>query len=165
MIGKIEKNPQLEMFKVPLKHFIKENHELVLLSKKINWEQLESELSIYYCDDNGRPCIPIRTIAGIVLLKRIFDESDESVLDRWTENPYWQYFCGEVYFQHELPFDRTELIKFRKRIGEEGSEQLLKMSVQLFPKKEFQEDEVFMILHLIRKSRLNNIKMPIFICI
>jgi len=142
MIGKIEKNPQLEMFKVPLKHFIKENHELVLLSKKINWEQLESELSIYYCDDNGRPCIPIRTIAGIVLLKRIFDESDESVLDRWTENPYWQYFCGEVYFQHELPFDRTELIKFRKRIGEEGSEQLLKMSVQLFPKKEFQEDEV-----------------------
>jgi|GEM_PF-3351661 len=58
MIGKIEKNPQLEMFKVPLKHFIKENHELVLLSKKINWEQLESVLGIYYCEDNGRPCIP-----------------------------------------------------------------------------------------------------------
>jgi len=38
MIGKIEKNPQLEMFKIPLKHFIKENHELVLLAKKINWK-------------------------------------------------------------------------------------------------------------------------------
>lgn len=144
MIGKIEKNPQLEMFKVPLKHFIKENHELVLLSKKINWEQLESGLGIYYCEDNGRPCIPIRTIAGIVLLRRIFDESDESILDRWVENPYWQYFCGEVYFQHELPFDRTELIKFRKRIGEKGSEQLLKISVQLFPRKEVQEDEVLL---------------------
>jgi transposase, IS5 family len=142
MIGKIEKNPQLEIFKVPLKHFIKENHELVLLSQKIDWEHLHSELSIYYCEDNGRPGIPIRTIAGIVLLKRIFDESDESVLDRWVENPYWQYFCGEVYFQHELPFDRTELIKFRKRIGEVGSEKLLRMSVQLFPRKEFQEDEV-----------------------
>jgi IS5 family transposase len=142
MIGKIEKNPQLEIFNVPLKHFIKENHELVLLAHKIDWEQLQSELSVYYCEDNGRPCIPIRTIAGIVLLKRIFDESDESVLDRWAENPYWQYFCGEVYFQHEPPFDRTELIKFRKRIGEEGSEQLLKMSVQLFPQKEVQEDEV-----------------------
>jgi len=58
MIGKIEKNPQLEMFKVPLKHYIKENHEFVLLSKKINWEQLESDLEIYYCEDNGRPCIP-----------------------------------------------------------------------------------------------------------
>lgn len=142
MIGKIEKNPQLEMFKVPLKHFINENHELVLMTRKINWEQLESGLSVYYCEDNGRPSIPIRTIAGIVLLKRIYDQSDESVLDRWVENPYWQYFCGEVYFCHQLPFDRTELIKFRKRIGEEGSEQLLKMSVQLFPKKEVREDEV-----------------------
>ena len=142
MIGKIDKNPQLEIFKVPLKHFINEGHELVLLSRKINWEQLESELSVYYCEDNGRPSIPIRTIAGIVLLKRIYDQSDESILDRWVENPYWQYFCGEVYFCHQLPFDRTELIKFRKRIGEEGSEQLLKMSVQLFPQKEVQDDEV-----------------------
>jgi IS5 family transposase len=142
MIGKIEKAPQLEMFKVPLKHFINENHELVLMSRKINWEQVESGLGVYYCEDNGRPSVPIRTIAGIVLLKRIFDESDESVLDRWVENPYWQYLCGEVYFCHQLPFDRTELIKFRKRIGEEGSEQLLKMSGQLFPKKEVQEDEV-----------------------
>jgi len=142
MIGKIEMNPQLEMFKVPLKHFINEKHELVSLSRKINWEQLESELSIFYCEDNGRPGIPIRTIAGIVLLKRIFDESDESVLDRWVENPYWQYFCGEVYFNHQLPFDRTELIKFRNRIGEQGAEKLLKMSVQLFGKKEIQEDEV-----------------------
>ncbi len=142
MIGKKENDPQLEMFKVPLKHFIKENHELVLLSGKIKWEELERELSIYYCQDNGRPCVPIRTIAGIVLLKRMFNESDESVLDRWVENPYWQYFCGEFYFQHELPFDRTELIKFRKRIGEKGSELLLRMSVQLFPRKEIQEDEV-----------------------
>jgi hypothetical protein len=44
MIGKIEKNPQLEMFKVRLKHFIKENYEFVLLSGKIDWEQVESEL-------------------------------------------------------------------------------------------------------------------------
>ena len=102
---------------------------------------MESDLGIYYCEDNGRPCIPIRTIAGIVLLRRIFDES---ILDRWVENPYWQYFLGEVYFQHEPPFDRTELIKFRKRIGGKGSEQLLKISVQLFSRKEVQEDEVLL---------------------
>lgn len=142
MISKIDKTPQLEMFKVPLKQFIKEDHELVLLSKKIDWGQLESSLGSYYCSDNGRPGIPIRTIVGIILLRRIFDESDESVLDRWVENPYWQYFCGALYFQHEPPFDRTELIKFRKRIGEEGSEQILKMSIHLFSKKEIQEKEV-----------------------
>ena len=144
MIGKIDKNPQLEMFKVPLKQFIKEEHELVLLSKKIDWDKLESELSIYYCTDNGRPGIPIRIVAGILILKRMFNESDESILDRWVENPYWQYFCGEVYFQYELPFDRTELIKFRNRIGDKGAEEILKMSIQMFPKKEIQEKEVLL---------------------
>lgn len=142
MIGKIDKTPQLDMFKTPLKHFIKDSHELILLSKNINWESLEESLSIYYTKDNGRPGVPIRTIAGILMLKRIYNESDESVLNRWTENPYWQYFTGETYFNHELPFDRTELIKFRKRIGEAGSEQILKMSILLFPKKEVQEKEV-----------------------
>jgi len=144
MIGKIDKTPQLEMFKVPIKQFIKEKHELVLLCKKIDWDQLESSLGIYYSKDNGRPGIPIRTIVGIILLRRMFDESDESVLERWVENPYWQYFCGEVNFQHEAPFDRTELIKFRKRIGDEGSEQILKMTIHLFPKKEIQEKEVLL---------------------
>ena len=142
MVGKIDKTPQLNMFQTPLKQFIKDKHELVLLSQKIDWDKLEQELSVYYCTDNGRPSVPIRTIAGIVILKRVYDQSDESILDRWVENPYWQFFCGEVCFQHKLPFDRTELIKFRKRIGDAGSEKILRMSVQLFSKKEYQEKNV-----------------------
>ena len=100
MVGKIDKTPQLNMFQTPLKQFIKDKHELVLLSQKIDWDKLEQELSVYYCTDNGRPSVPIRTIAGIVILKRVYDQSDESILDRWVENPYWQFFCGEVCFQH-----------------------------------------------------------------
>lgn len=142
MVQKIDKSPQLEMFKIPLKHFIQEGHKLVLLAKKIEWDRLETQLGKFYCADNGRPGVPIRTITGMILLKRMFNESDESVIERWIENPYWQYFCGEVYFRHDPPFDRTELIKFRKRIGEEGAEILLKMSVNLFSKKEIQEKEV-----------------------
>lgn len=142
MVQKIDKTPQLEMFKTPLQHFIREEHKLILLSKRINWDWLEAKLSKFYCLDNGRPGVPIRTVAGMLLLRRMFNESDESVIERWVENPYWQYFCGEVYFRHEPPFDRTELIKFRKRIGEEGAEILLKMSIDLFPKKEVQEKEI-----------------------
>lgn len=142
MVQKIDKTPQLEMFKTPLQHFIKEGHKLVLLSRRINWDQLEAQLSQFYCLDNGRPSVPIRTVAGMLLLRRMFNESDESVIERWVENPYWQYFCGEVYFRHAPPFDRTELIKFRKRIGDEGAEMLLKMSIDLFPRKEVQEKEV-----------------------
>ncbi|MBP6324119.1 MAG: IS5 family transposase [Chitinophagales bacterium] len=142
MVGKKEKNPQLNMFQVPLKQFINESHELVELSKKIDWESLEKDLRFYYCEDNGRPGVPIRLIVGIIMLRRMFNQSDESVLDRWVENPYWQYFCGEVYFRHDYPFDRTELIKFRQRIGEKGAEQILKATVNLFEKKEVQEKEV-----------------------
>lgn len=142
MVGKIEKNPQLEIFKTPLAQFIQKDHKLCLLSAKIDWDSLEKDLSVYYTLDNGRPSIPIRKVAGVLLLKRIFNESDESAIERWKENPYWQYFCGEVHFQHEPPFDPTELIKFRKRIGEEGAERILATSINLFEKKEIEEKAV-----------------------
>jgi hypothetical protein len=52
MVQKIDNTPQLEMFRTPIQHFIKEGHKLVLLTKKINWVQLEDQLSKYYCLDN-----------------------------------------------------------------------------------------------------------------
>lgn len=69
MLGKIDKSPQLEIFKIPLKHFIKADHELILLSHRIDWEKLEQQLSIYYCTNNGRISIPIRKVAGVLILK------------------------------------------------------------------------------------------------
>jgi len=142
MLGKTDKTPQLNMYQVPLIQFINKEHELYQLAERIDWEGLERDLTDYYCIDNGRPSIPIRKIVGVILLKRMFNESDESVVDRWRENPYWQHFCGEVHFQHHWPFDPTELIKFRKRMGEAGMERILKASIDLFDRKEIQEKYV-----------------------
>lgn len=142
MVGRIDKTPQLNIFKVPLLSFIREDHELCLLANKIDWDLVEKDFSEYYCLDNGRPSIPIRKVVGVILLRRMFNLSDESVVDKWKENPYWQYLCGEVNFQHEPPFDPTELIKFRKRIGEAGAERLLKLSIDLFDRKEVEEKVV-----------------------
>ena len=142
MIGKTDKTPQLNIYQVPIVQFINKDHELYQLSERINWEEIERYLSEYYCIDNGRPSVPIRKIVGVILLKMMFNESDESVVDRWKENPYWQYFCGEVNFQHHWPFDPTELIKFRNRLGEKGMERILKISIDLFSKKEIQEKRV-----------------------
>ena len=142
MVGKIDNNPQLDAFKVPLVHFIQEDHELCLLANKIDWVSLEEDLSVYYTLDNGRPSIPIRKVAGVLLLRRMFNASDERAVEIWKENPYWQYFCGEVHFQHEAPFDPTELVKFRKRIGQEGAERILKLSIDLFDKHEIEEKTV-----------------------
>jgi IS5 family transposase len=142
MLGKTDKTPQLNMYQVPLIQFIDKSHELCQAAEQIDWDELERDLSDYYCVDNGRPSIPIRKIVGVILLKRTYNESDESVIDRWKENPYWQHFCGEVNFQHEWPFDPTELVKFRKRMGERGMERILKLSIDLFEEKEIQEKRV-----------------------
>ena len=140
MIGKQDKTPQLSIFDTPLEKFINLEHELCILSKKIDWDFIETEFSVYY-SEIGRPSVPVRRMIGLLLLKHIYNLSDEAIVDRWIENPYWQYFSGEKVFQTQKPFDPTEFIHFRNRIGKEGAEKLLKLSVQLFG-KESQEKEV-----------------------
>ena len=81
--------------------------------------------------EQGRPSIPIRKIAGLLLLKEMFKESDESVVERWIENAYWQYFTGEEFFQTKQPFDPSEFVHFRKRLKEDGLEFLLSQSIAL----------------------------------
>jgi IS5 family transposase len=140
MIGKQDSTPQISIFDTPLERFINLEHELCVLSQQIDWEELESNFSVYY-SHIGRPSVPIRKMVGLLLLKHIYNLSDEAVLYRWIENPYWQYFSGEKIFQKDKPFDPTEFIHFRKRIGKEGVEELLKISIHLFG-KEAQEKEV-----------------------
>lgn len=140
MVGKQDKAPQLSIFDTPLERFINLEHELCILSGQIDWDSIEQEFSVYY-SDIGRPSVPIRKMVGLLLLKHIYNLSDEAIVDRWIENPYWQYFSGEKIFQTQKPFDPTEFIHFRNRIGKEGAEKLLKVSIQLFG-KEGQEKEV-----------------------
>ena len=140
MVGKQDKTPQLSIFDTPLERFINLKHELCILSLQIDWDSIEKEFSVYF-SEIGRPSVPIRRMVGLLLLKHIYNLSDEAIVDRWIENPYWQYFSGEKVFQTQKPFDPTEFIHFRNRIGKEGAEKLLKVSVQLFG-KEAQEKEV-----------------------
>jgi IS5 family transposase len=140
MVGKQDKTPQLSIFDTPLERFINLEHELCILSTRIDWDSIEKEFSIYF-SEIGRPSVPIRRMVGLLLLKHIYNLSDEAIVARWIENPYWQYFSGEKVFQTQKPFDPTEFIHFRNRIGKEGAEKLLKVSIQLFG-KEAQEKEV-----------------------
>jgi len=61
-------------------------------------------------------------MVGLHILKAIFGESDEGVVEKWVQNPYWQYFCGETEFQHNLPIDFTLMGKWRKRVKKDGFE-------------------------------------------
>jgi len=133
MLKKLPVQPQLEMFKTVLTSFIHPEHELCLLAKQIDWNSLEKEFAPLY-GKVGRPSIPIRTIVGLLLLKQMYDLGDETVVLRYLENPYWQHFCGEVYFQYKLPFDPSDFVHFRHRIGPEGMTKIFKQSIDLFDK-------------------------------
>ena len=118
------KKPTLELG-VELESFLDKTHPIYQLANIINWDHLINELGPYYVENNGRPGIPIRIIAGLHYLKYLENESDESVVEKFCENPYWQYFCGCKTFQHDLPCHPTTLVKWRHRMGEAGVEKLL----------------------------------------
>ena len=121
----------MDMFDVPMKQYIDIKHEFVLVGDEIDWQKLESSFKSYY-SDKGRPGIPVRKVAGLQLLKDRFNTSDEKALDIWMENPYWQYFCGEIYFQKEKPFSLGEFSRFRKRVGNKGMELIFDVGEENF---------------------------------
>ena len=105
-------------------------HTLLLLAKKISWQLFEDEFKPLY-SENGRPAKSIRLMVGLLLLKQLENLSDERVVEAWVQNPYFQAFCGMRHFQWCFPCNPSELVHFRKRIGESGAEKIFQASVLL----------------------------------
>ena len=115
---------------LPLAPQLNPHHPLLKLAQAINWGYFEGEFSKLSASDVGRPPLPTRLLVGLHYLKALYNESDESVVAKWVENPYWQFFCGEQYFQHDLPCHPTTPVKWRQRVGADGMEKLLKQILQ-----------------------------------
>ena len=118
-----------DLFRQELVNLINLRHPLVQLADKVDWKRCEERFGSLYKAGMGRPGHPIRLMVGLQLLKHISNVSDEEVVAVWTENPYWQHFCGEPYFRHDVPIDPSLMTGFRKRIGEAGCEVILGLSV------------------------------------
>lgn len=114
-----------DLFRMLLENIIDQNHELAQLARLIDWARFDEAFGAYYDDTQGRDGLPTQLMAGLHLLKHMKGLSDEEVCAVWLENPYFQSFCGEVYFQHELPLDRSSMTRWRHRIGAEALEVLL----------------------------------------
>jgi transposase, IS5 family len=122
--------PQCELFGARLSELLNPEHPLYVLAERIDWVEFDSAIDACYADELGRPGVNTRLMVGLLYLKHAFDESDESVVARWVENPYWQFFCGLTYMQHELPIDPSSLSKWRKRVGAERLEKLLETTIR-----------------------------------
>lgn len=130
-----KESPQLDMFRKTLENMLSHQHELYRLAGLIDWRIFEQEFGKLYSEE-GRPGIPLRLMVGLTYLGHAFGISDEEVVRRWVENPYWQYFCGEQYFRHDLPIDPSSMTRWRKRIGEDGAQLVLKLTLAAGVKSE-----------------------------
>jgi IS5 family transposase len=106
-------------------------HPLYILANTINWKVFEEAFQKHYSASQGAPAKPIRLMVSLLILKQLRNLSDECVVEQWAENAYYQYFGGEQLFSVKPPCVPTELVEFRKRIGEEGVELILKESIRI----------------------------------
>ncbi len=145
-----------DFFRARLDGTIDMRHPLVVLATRMPWAEIEATLTPAFArqdragrvvedadlfgpatqlvgagvNNAGRPRLPIRLMVCMLYLKHAFNESDESVVERWSENVVWQFFSGMAYYEPRLPCDATQIGRFRGVLGEAGVEQLLKTTIE-----------------------------------
>ena len=124
-------NRQADLLRPQLDQIINLKHPLVLLAEKIDWQFLDGRFGSMCAAGPGQPGLPTRLVAGLFILKHMENLSDEVLHERWVENPYYQYFCGELSFCHEAPFDRSSMTRWRQRLGEEQLAALIQESLSV----------------------------------
>jgi len=130
MKGKLPNQKQTNLFQPNLNQIVNPMHELVLLAEQIDWKHLEKEFAPLY-SNTGSPAKPIRLMVSLLVLKHLYNHSDEGLIEFWVQNPYYQYFSGMDTFQWKKPCDPSDLVYFRNRIGTTGTEIIFKHSVEM----------------------------------
>ena len=144
-----------DFFRSRLDAMIDLRHPLAVLANRMPWRSIEATLTPIFerraregrtseeidlfgtapklagagLSAAGRPRLSIRLMVGLLYLKHAYNESDESVCERWAQDVYFQFFCGEEYFQPHMPCDPTNLVRFRQALGEAGVEELLATTI------------------------------------
>ena len=118
------------MFQLYLPNTLNLSHPLCRLSDSISWEDFHASFKTLYSEDMGRPAKSVRLMVGLHYLKYMKDLSDEQLVEQWIENPYWQYFCGEEYFQTEFPIHPTSMTKWRNRLKDSHLHELLETTIK-----------------------------------
>ena len=145
-----------DFFRTRLDSMIDMRHPLAVLATRMPWDVIEGALSPVLAHKNrtgrtvegadlfgptvgvtgggvslaGRPRLAVRLMVSLLYLKHAFNESDESLCERWSENVYWQFFSGMTFYEPKLPCDPAQISRFRRALGEAGVEQLLKTTIE-----------------------------------
>ena len=131
MLAKPKQTQQLNFLLPGLKEQLSSKHPLYILANQVDWSFFDEHFKKHYREDFGRPALPIRLMVSLLILKHLRNLSDESMVEQWAENAYYQYFSGAVFFTPGSPCEASELVHFRNRIGAEGIELILKESIRI----------------------------------
>jgi len=118
------------LFQMYLPNILNLAHPLCRLSNVIDWKNLDERFKALYSEGLGRPAKAVRLMVGLHYLKYMKNLSDEVLVEQWIENPYWQYFCGEEYFQTDFPIHPTSMTKWRNRLKESDLKELLETTIK-----------------------------------
>ena len=122
---------QDDLFRQRLSVQLNPKHPLYMLANQIDWPKLEAEFAPLYQAELGYPPLPIRLMVDLMMLQHMEGLSDEQVVLKWVENPYFQYFCGYDHFQWDLPINPSSMTRWRQRIGEKGVEKILGATIDV----------------------------------
>lgn len=139
---------QGHLFKPLLRDIVSPRHAMVKLADAIDWKSFEDGLQECFCATNGRPSCPVRLMVALHYLKYASGMSCEAVLDEWLENPYWQYFTGGTYFEHDYPTDLSTMSRWRRKLAKSEAEKMLEASLKTGLRKGF-----------IKKTELNRVNV------
>ena len=129
MISKPVLTAQLSFYST-FEEQLSHRHPLYILANQIRWDVFEETFASLYSEE-GRPAKPIRLMVSLLMLKHIRNLSDESVVEQWFENIYYQYLSGEKTYACGVPCEASDLVHFRNRIGADGVELILKESIRV----------------------------------
>jgi len=79
-----------------------------------------------FCEDNGRPNKPVAATLGVIILKEMFDLTDEAALDSFEFNASWQYAVNVD--PDEAHLCQKTLHNFRVKMSEAEEEGILTYS-------------------------------------
>lgn len=126
MIGKLPKKEQRDLFRPLLKDFIDMRHELVVLTDKIDWSYFEKGFTTLFEKGISQRSHPSND--WLLNVKHLYNLGDERIPEFLIRDVYFQYFCGGEFFEHKFPFDPSDFVHFRNRVGNSEPERALNLS-------------------------------------
>ncbi|GHT99462.1 hypothetical protein FACS1894126_5710 [Alphaproteobacteria bacterium] len=160
MVPEKTETRQSHLFLASLMDQLDKGHPLQRLGAVIDWESLENELKSLFTPLKGHPPKPIRLMVGLLMIQHMDGISDEEVVKKWVENPYWQSFCGYSEFQWKFPIDPSSLTRWRHRLGENGVERILQSTVEATVKMEAAKPKDFQNVIVDTTVMESNVRYP-----